>query len=114
MKINVSGIKYREQAWLDRNMAFPWHLISPGDTVTIKPDPYGKVMHTQHNDPYAMAIIHDKSGTWLGFAPHKKAKEIHEKLVKGFSLAWAKVRAISDEGGGSLDGRGISIELEFG
>lgn len=51
--------------------------IDPDDTVSLVPDPDNKY------DPYAVRIIHDKTGEFIGHLPKENCPEYHDEITKG-------------------------------
>jgi hypothetical protein len=94
MLIEVAGIKYREIAWDKDGKAFPWEKIGDGDAIQVIPDPKGTAMMNPHNDPYALALVHTESATFIGYVPHATAKVLDAEFKAGRKVSGCTVADI--------------------
>lgn len=66
----VNGTSWREN--------IPWDMMSPGDKLTPKLDPYGNTVKLPHSDPYAIALFFEDS--FIGYVPKETAKDLAPKI----------------------------------
>lgn len=112
MLIDVAGIFYREQAWQKDGKELPWDHIGDGDEIQVVPDPKGTAMMNPHNDPYALALIHKDSCTFIGYVPHATAKVIDGELKAGRKVAGCTVETV--EVGTYMRGsRRVTVDLRL-